>query len=145
MIIDIAHFTPLQSFVGGLIIGGAAWLLIVFCGRIAGISGILGGLLSTTTTDKRWRLAFLLGLVASPWVYGLFATLPPARIAAGWPLLIVAGLLVGIGTRYGAGCTSGHGVCGLARLSTRSAVATLIFTGVAFFTVWLLGDWLDYR
>lgn len=145
MVLDLAHFTPLQSFLGGVIIGAAVWLLILFCGRVAGISGILGGLISPATADKRWRLAFLLGMVASPWVYGLFASLPETRITAAWPLLVAAGLLVGIGTRYGAGCTSGHGVCGLARLSARSVVATITFTAVAFLTVWLLGFWLDYR
>ncbi|MEB5922676.1 YeeE/YedE family protein [Franconibacter daqui] len=140
MTLDLTHFTPLQSFFGGMLIGAAAWLLILFCGRVAGISGILGGLLSTAASDKRWRVAFLLGLAASPWLYRLFTTLPETRIDAGWPLIILAGLLVGVGTRYGAGCTSGHGVCGLSRLSPRSLVATLAFTAVAFLTVWLLGS-----
>ncbi|WP_338463637.1 YeeE/YedE family protein [Franconibacter daqui] len=140
MTLDLTHFTPLQSFFGGMLIGAAAWLLILFCGRVAGISGILGGLLSTAAPDKRWRVAFLLGLAGSPWLYRLFTTLPETRIDAGWPLIILAGLLVGVGTRYGAGCTSGHGVCGLSRLSPRSLVATLAFTAVAFLTVWLLGS-----
>lgn len=141
MMIDMANFTPIQSFIGGMLIGAAAWVLIVFCGRVAGISGILGGLLTRGTSDKNWRLAFLAGLVLSPLLYRLFSPLPASDIAASWPVIIIAGLLVGIGTRYGAGCTSGHGVCGLSRLSLRSLVATLIFMAVAFITVWLMGFW----
>ncbi|WP_410012188.1 YeeE/YedE family protein [Sodalis sp. RH24] len=139
MIIDMQHFTPGQSFAGGLLIGGAAWVLILFCGRIAGISGILGGLLSLKTADRAWRLAFLLGMVASPLVYKQFSPLPESTVDASWPLLIIAGLLVGIGTRYGSGCTSGHGVCGLSRLSPRSLAATVTFMCVAAVTVWLRG------
>lgn len=142
MLIDTASFTPLQSFTGGLIIGAAAWWLIVFCGRIAGVSGILGGLLSLNVPDKGWRLAFITGLVASPWVYRIFSPLPHIEIAASWPLLIMAGLLVGTGARYGSGCTSGHGVCGLSRLSRRSLAATVTFMLTAFITVWLTGYWL---
>nr|WP_221192354.1 YeeE/YedE family protein [Atlantibacter sp. RC6] len=139
--IDMANFTPLASFIGGLLIGGAAWVLIVFCGRIAGISGILGGLLNRKTPDKGWRLAFLAGIVLAPWLYRLVAPLPPITVATPWWLLIIAGLLVGIGTRYASGCTSGHGVCGLSRLSRRSLAATATFMGVAFVTVWLTGFW----
>ncbi|MGL4734677.1 MAG: YeeE/YedE family protein [Enterovibrio sp.] len=128
-----------MSFVGGLLIGGAAWILILFCGRIAGISGIIGGLLAAGATDRAWRLAFLLGIVISPLLYGLVYRLPTIEITASWPTLVIAGLLVGIGTRYGSGCTSGHGVCGLSRLSPRSLVATLTFMAVAFITVWLMG------
>ncbi|AUH01998.1 YeeE/YedE family protein [Pectobacteriaceae bacterium CE70] len=140
MTINIEQFTPLMSFLGGMLIGLAAWILILFCGRIAGISGILGGLLSPKTTDRTWRLAFLIGIIASPVLYSLVAPLPASKIDAPWPVLITAGLLVGIGTRYGSGCTSGHGVCGLSRLSLRSLVATLTFMLVAFITVWLMGS-----
>jgi len=139
--IDMANFTPLASFIGGLLIGGAAWVLIVFCGRIAGISGILGGVLNLKTPDKGWRLAFLAGILLAPWLYRLVAPLPPITVATPWWLLILAGLLVGIGTRYASGCTSGHGVCGLSRLSRRSLAATATFMGVAFVTVWLTGLW----
>lgn len=141
MMIDWAHFTPLQSFMGGLVIGAAAWMLILFCGRIAGISGIIGGVLSRASKDKGWRVAFLVGMVLSPLLYRLVAPLPESHIAASWPMLVVAGLLVGVGTRYGSGCTSGHGVCGLSRLSLRSLVATLTFMAAAFVTVWLVGLW----
>ena len=141
MMIDWTHFTPLASAVGGLVIGAAAAMLILFCGRVAGISGILGGVLSRTNKDKGWRVAFLLGMILSPLLWRLVAPLPAVTIAASWPMLIVAGLLVGVGTRYGSGCTSGHGVCGLSRLSLRSLVATLVFMAAAFITVWLVGFW----
>ena len=120
-------------------IGCAAWILILFCGRIAGISGIIGGVLSAGSPDRGWRLVFLIGITVSPLLYGLVHTLPVIEVSTSWPVLIIAGLLVGIGTRYGSGCTSGHGVCGLSRLSPRSLVATLTFMGVAFITVWLMG------
>lgn len=141
MMIDWTHFTPLASVIGGLVIGAAAAMLILFCGRVAGISGILGGVLSRTNKDKGWRVAFLLGMILSPLLWRLVAPLPAVTIAASWPMLIVAGLLVGVGTRYGSGCTSGHGVCGLSRLSLRSMVATLVFMAAAFITVWLVGFW----
>lgn len=139
MTIDIAHFTPLQSFFGGLLIGAAVWVLLLFCGRVAGISGILGGVLTRATKDKGWRLAFLIGMVLAPLLYRLATPLPEIEIAASWPRLIVAGLLVGIGTRYASGCTSGHGVCGLARLSRRSLAATATFIVTAMITVWMMG------
>ncbi|NKI74497.1 YeeE/YedE family protein [Dickeya sp. CFBP 2040] len=140
MRVDMEAFTPLMSLTGGLVIGLAVVMLAVFSGRIAGISGILGGLLSRTSTDKAWRLAFVLGMLAAFWVYQLAAPLPDSTISTPMPLLVVSGLLVGIGTRYGSGCTSGHGVCGLSRFSLRSLVATLTFMGAAFFTVWALGE-----
>jgi len=133
--IDWLHFTPGPSFSGGLLIGLAATILILFVGRIAGISGILGGLLRPRRGEIGWRTAFLAGLVVAPIAWRAIATLPEIRIDAGWPVLIVAGLLVGIGTRYGAGCTSGHGICGLSRLSPRSAVAVGCFMAAGFTTV----------
>jgi uncharacterized membrane protein YedE/YeeE len=136
--IDLTHFTPLAAMVGGALIGLSAALLILFSGRIAGISGILGGLLAWPSGDTAWRVAFLLGLVAAPLVYALFAPLPTVRIEAGTTALIVAGLLVGIGTRYGSGCTSGHGVCGLARRSPRSLAATAAFMSAGFVTVFVI-------
>ena len=139
MTINLVQFTPFLSFFGGILIGSAAWILILFCGRIAGISGIIGGVLSAGSPDRGWRLVFLIGITVSPLLYGLVHTLPVIEVSTSWPVLIIAGLLVGIGTRYGSGCTSGHGVCGLSRLSPRSLVATLTFMGVAFITVWLMG------
>jgi len=141
MMIDWTHFTPLESAIGGVVIGAAASMLILFCGRVAGISGILGGVLSRANNDKGWRIAFLLGMVLSPVLWRLVAPLPAVSISASWPMLVVAGLLVGVGTRYGSGCTSGHGVCGLSRLSVRSLIATLTFMAAAFITVWLVGFW----
>lgn len=135
MTLDWAAFTPLQALTGGLLIGLAASLLVLLGGRIAGISGILGGLLRRVPGERAWRAAFLGGLLVSPWVYGALLGPMATRIDAGWPTLIAAGLLVGIGTRYGAGCTSGHGVCGLSRLSWRSAVATATFMAAGFATV----------
>lgn len=138
MTIDWSAFIPLASLAGGMFIGVAAALLVLLNGRIAGISGVLGGLLRPVRGDVGWRIAFLLGLVAAPAVYALFAAVPAPRIEAGWVALTVAGLLVGVGTRYGAGCTSGHGVCGLSRLSPRSLVATVAFMGAGFVTVFVL-------
>jgi uncharacterized membrane protein YedE/YeeE len=138
MMIDWAHFTPWASLAGGALIGLAAALFVLVNGRIAGISGILGGLLRWPKGDIAWRIAFLLGLIAAPLVYGLYAPLPAVRVDADSATLIVAGLLVGVGTRYGAGCTSGHGVCGLSRLSPRSLVATAAFMAAGFVTVFIV-------
>ncbi len=132
------QFTPFTALAGGALIGLAATALILFNGRIAGISGIVGGLLRPTRGDTTWRLAFVAGLVLAPLLWSLFARLPDIRIEAGTPLLIVAGLLVGLSTRYGAGCTSGHGVCGLSRLSPRSLVATACFMATGFATVFVV-------
>ena len=137
MSIDLAHFTPLPALTGGLLIGFAVALLVLGNGRIAGISGILGGLLDTASSDRAWRAAFVLGLFAAPWIFKLFTALPPVTIAASPPVLVVAGLLVGIGTRSASGCTSGHGVCGLSRGSVRSLAATATFMAVGFFTVFV--------
>lgn len=138
MAIDWTHFTPWPALAGGVSIGLAAAAFVLLNGRIAGISGILGGLLRPARGDVAWRVAFLAGLAGAPLAYGLFAALPDARIDAGFPALAAAGLLVGLGTRYGAGCTSGHGVCGLSRLSPRSLVATLSFMAAGFVTVYAI-------
>jgi uncharacterized membrane protein YedE/YeeE len=138
MAIDWLHFTPWTALAGGLLIGLAAAAFVLLNGRIAGISGILGGLLRPAQGDIAWRAAFLAGLVGAPLVYARFAPLPEVRIDAGNGALIAAGLLVGIGTRYGSGCTSGHGVCGLSRLSPRSLVATASFMLAGFATVFVL-------
>ncbi|MGP2412401.1 YeeE/YedE family protein [Yersinia sp. 2553 StPb PI] len=138
MTIDWINFTPYSALAGGAVLGVAVTFLLLATGRIAGISGILGGLLSPKAGDRGWRMAFIIGLVISPLVYSLFTVLPVIQIDAALPTLILAGLLVGIGTRYGAGCTSGHGVCGLARFSPRSLVATLSFMFTGFITVGLV-------
>jgi len=141
MVIDWVHFTPWASLGGGLVLGLAAALFVLLNGRILGISGILGGLLLPRLGDIGWRISFLLGMAAAPTV---FAWLTPAdflaapRIEAGYALIVAAGLLVGLGTRYGSGCTSGHGVCGLSRLSPRSLVATLTFMGAGFAIVFVV-------
>ena len=138
MSIDWIHFTPWTALAGGLLIGLAASGFVLLNGRIAGISGILGGLFRPAPGDVAWRVAFLAGLVGAPLVYALFSALPETRIEAGDGALVAAGLLVGLGTRYGAGCTSGHGVCGLSRLSPRSLVATASFMAAGFATVFVL-------
>ena len=138
MTIDWAGFTPLAAAVGGVLIGIAAALLVLLQGRIAGISGIVGGLLERRAAgDTVWRIAFVAGLLLAPLLYRLLAELPASRVEAGWGTLVVAGLLVGFGTRLGSGCTSGHGVCGLSRLSPRSLAATLAFMGAGFATVFV--------
>ncbi len=141
MTIDWMHFTPWASLTGGLMLGVASAMFILLNGRILGISGILGGLMPPKVGDTWWRVAFLLGMFAAPTVF--HAVMPvewvtAPRIEAGELSVIGAGLLVGIGTRYASGCTSGHGVCGLSRLSPRSLVATLSFMGAGFLTVYVL-------
>ena len=139
MMIDWTHFTPIAALVGGLLIGLSATLLILCNGRIAGISGIIGGRLQRPNlSEASRRIAFVLGLVLAPTLYGLFAVLPASQIDASWLVLVVAGLLVGYGTRLGTGCTSGHGVCGLSRLAPRSLVATLTFMAAGFITVYVV-------
>lgn len=135
----LEQFTPLPAALGGLLIGAAAALLIVANGRVAGISGILGGLPEARAGDRTWRVAFLLGLLAAP-LLALGAGLVPGNSAspATMPVLIAAGLLVGYGTRLGNGCTSGHGVCGVARLSPRSLAATGTFMAAGALTVFLV-------
>jgi uncharacterized membrane protein YedE/YeeE len=128
----------LASLAGGLLIGLAAVLFVLLNGRIAGISGILGGLLSLPKSDSAWRFAFLAGLAAAPVVFSFFHPLPEVRVDAGTGTLVLAGLLVGVGTRYGAGRTSGHGVCGISRRSPRSLAATAVFMAAGFATVFLI-------
>jgi len=141
MTIDWMYFTPWASLVGGLMLGVGSAMFILLNGRILGISGIMGGLMPPKVGDTWWRVAFLLGLFAAPTVF--HAVMPvewvtAPRIDAGVLSVIGAGLLVGIGTRYAGGCTSGHGVCGLSRLSPRSLVATLSFMGAGFLIVYVL-------
>ena len=143
MTINWTAFTPWSALAGGMLIGLAAVMFALLNGRIAGISGVLGGLLKPVRGDIAWRAAFILGIVGAPLVYGLFSALPFIQIDADYGLLIAAGLLVGVGTRYGSGCTSGHGVCGLARLSPRSLVATLSFMSAGFATVFVMRHLLD--
>jgi uncharacterized membrane protein YedE/YeeE len=138
MSIDWNSFAPWPALIGGLLIGVAVSLFVLINGRIAGISGILGGAMRPAKGDIGWRIAFVSGLIVAPLVYQLVAALPARQIDTGWAALIVAGLLVGIGTRYGSGCTSGHGICGLARLSFRSLIATLSFMGAGFVTVFVM-------
>lgn len=130
-------FTPWAALAGGLLIGLAAGMFVLLNGRIAGISSVLGGLLRPSRADAPWRIAFLAGLIGSPLLYAIFTRLPEPQIDAGYGALVVAGLLVGIGTRYGAGCTSGHGVCGISRFSLRSIVATLVFMASGFATAYV--------
>ena len=141
MTIDWTHFTPWLSLGGGILLGLASAAFILVNGRILGISGILGGLLVPRLGDIGWRIAFLLGIAAAPFVSALLLPsgyMEAPRIEAGFVAIAIAGLLVGFGTRYGSGCTSGHGVCGLSRLSPRSLVSTLTFMGLGFLVVYLL-------
>ena len=137
MTVDWNAFTPWSSLAGGALIGLAAAMLVLLNGRIAGISGVLGGLLKPVSGDISWRVAFVAGLLSAPLLYLLVGKLPHPQIDAGYAALVVAGLLVGVGTRYGSGCTSGHGVCGLSRLSGRSLAATAAFMGAGFITVFV--------
>jgi len=138
MRIDWLHFTPWASFTGGILIGLATALLLLANGRVAGVSGILGGLLRPARGDVAWRIAFVLGLFVAPIVWLAMRAMPPAQIDHSPALLAIGGLLVGIGTRFGSGCTSGHGVCGIARLSPRSLLATACFMAAGFVTVFVV-------
>jgi uncharacterized membrane protein YedE/YeeE len=138
MRIDWLHFTPWASLAGGILTGLATALLLLANGRVAGISGIVGGLLRPARGDIGWRIAFVLGLLAAPLVWLALQAMPPAQIDHSPALLAGAGLLVGLGTRFGNGCTSGHGVCGIARLSPRSLVATACFMLAGFLTVYVV-------
>jgi uncharacterized protein len=132
----MANFTPVSAAIGGVLIGLSAVLLMLSTGRIAGISGIFSGLLNMRGEDKGWRVAFIAGLILAPVIAGLIGhAMAPPKLPANWAVIIAAGLLVGFGTRLGAGCTSGHGICGIGRLSPRSIVATIVFMVVAIITV----------
>lgn len=135
----MANFTPVPALIGGALIGLSAVLLMMFNGRIAGISGVFSGSLFADGTERTWRLAFLLGLIAGPVAYQIiFRATPPFELTAGWPLIIIGGLLVGFGTRLGSGCTSGHGVCGLSRLSPRAFAAVGMFMAAGMLTATLV-------
>ena len=138
MTIDWLHFTPWPALAGGALIGLAAALFMLFNGRIAGISGLLGSLLVRGGEGRGEKALFLLGVLLAPLLWQVFAALPAIEFQGGWLSLLLAGLLVGVGTRYGAGCTSGHGVCGISRLSPRSLVATLAFMASGFASVYVL-------
>lgn len=133
-----AHFSPWTSLAGGLMIGVAVSILILFNGRIAGISGIVGSLFKPAKNEMAWRWAFILGLIIAPTIYGLLTVMPEVEVSASYWQLILAGLLVGIGTRYASGCTSGHGICGIARLSRRSITATLLFMASGMAVVYVM-------
>lgn len=137
MTIDWTHFTPWLSLLGGVLIGIATATLLLVNAKIAGISGILGGLLRLPKGETLWRVLFLLGMIITPVIYSLIAPIPSIEIEADWLTIIIAGALVGIGTRMSGGCTSGHGVCGISRLSIRSIIATLLFMGAGFITVYV--------
>jgi uncharacterized membrane protein YedE/YeeE len=138
MTIDWLNFTPWTALAGGALIGLAASLFVLANGRIAGISGLLGSVLEAGSDGRGEKALFLAGLLVAPLVWGLFAALPLIEFQSGALGLVCAGLLVGIGTRYGSGCTSGHGVCGVARMSPRSLVATGAFMTSGFATVFVI-------
>ena len=138
MTIDWASFTPASALIGGMLIGIGTAMLALLNGRIAGISGIVGTLIRPAPGEISWRVAFVAGLVIAPVAYTVFSRLPGVTIDAGYTELIAAGLLVGVGTRYAGGCTSGHGVCGLSRLSLRSLFATLAFMAAGFLMVFVV-------
>ena len=138
MRIDWTHFTPWTSLAGGVTLGFAAALLLLLVGRTLGISGIVDGALTAHGHEFGWRATFLLGLLAAPTALRLFAAPTPPNIETPWTQLTIAGILVGFGTRLGSGCTSGHGICGLSRLSPRSLVATLTFMFAGFVTVYVV-------
>jgi uncharacterized membrane protein YedE/YeeE len=143
MQIDWLAFTPFPALLGGIMLGIAATLYILLHGRILGISGIISGLLSPKSGDVNWRLTLVLGIVSAPfWAALLFDIHAKSVIDADWPAIVIAGMLVGFGANYGSGCTSGHGICGLSRLSPRSLVATLTFMGAGFLMVFVLRNML---
>jgi len=139
MEIDWLSFTPIPSLLGGVILGVAAALYVLLHGRILGISGIVSGLLHPKLADSAWRLTLVLGLISSPFLAALFFGITPVIVIdTSWLGIVIAGLLVGFGAQYGSGCTSGHGICGLSRLSPRSLVATLAFMGAGFVMVFVV-------
>ena len=132
----MANFTPVSAAIGGALIGLSAVLLMLLTGKIAGISGIFAGLLNVRSDDRAWRIAFIAGLILVPVIAGSIGYgMTPPRLPASWAVIAVAGLLVGLGTRLGGGCTSGHGICGIGRLSLRSIAATIVFMVTAVITV----------
>ena len=132
----MANFTPLAAAVGGALIGLSSVLLMLLTGRVAGISGIFGGLLNPRSGEIGWRIAFFVGLILAPLLAGLIGHgMQPPQMPASWAVIVAAGLLVGFGTRLAGGCTSGHGICGISRMSARSIAATVIFMAVAIATV----------
>ena len=138
MQIDWDHFTPWSALSGGALIGAASAMMILGIGRIAGISGIIGGLMPPRTNDALWRIAFIVGLISAPAALSLWRPPIPPTFSTSWGVLALAGALVGFGSRLGSGCTSGHGVCGLSRLSPRSLAATATFMTVGFATVFVV-------
>lgn len=139
MQIDWLAFSPFPALLGGIMLGIAVTLYILLHGRILGISGIISGLLSPKPGDVNWRLILILGIVSAPlWAAFLFGIHTKSVIDADWPTIVIAGLLVGFGANYGSGCTSGHGICGLSRLSPRSLVATSTFMGAGFLIVFVI-------
>lgn len=139
MTIDWTSFTPGPALAGGVLLGIAASLYVLFNGRILGISGIVGGLLQVKKSDWIWRLSFILGLLTAPlWAKYVFQISTHTVIEANYITLLIAGLLVGFGARYGSGCTSGHGICGLSRLSPRSLIATISFMSCGFLIVYVM-------
>jgi hypothetical protein len=139
MQIDWFSFTPIPALLGGMILGSAAALYVFLHGRILGISGIVSGLIHPQQGDRSWRIVLILGLLTAPLLAALFFGIRPiVQVDADWFAVVLAGLLVGFGSQYGSGCTSGHGICGLSRLSPRSLVATLSFMGAGFLTVYVL-------
>jgi uncharacterized protein len=132
----MANFTPVSAAIGGVLIGLSAVLLMLFTGRIAGISGIFDGLINPQTSHRAWRAAFLAGLIAAPVTAMLVGyNVPMPQLPGSFITIVVGGLLVGFGARLGSGCTSGHGICGIARLSPRSIAATSVFTVAAIIVV----------
>lgn len=138
MLFDWNNFTPWSALAGGALIGLGSAIFVLFNGRIAGICGIAAGLIKPQKKDIAWRVAFIAGLIAAPAIWTLFMPLPTIKIEASSGLLAIAGLVVGISTRYGSGCTSGHAVCGISRLSPRSFIATLAFMSTGFLTVYVM-------
>jgi uncharacterized membrane protein YedE/YeeE len=139
MQIDWLSFTPIPALLGGMILGIAAALYVLLHGRILGISGIVSGLIHPKVGDRSWRIVLILGLLTAPLLAALFFGIRPVvEVEADWLAVVLAGLLVGFGSQYGSGCTSGHGICGLSRLSPRSLIATLSFMGAGFLTVYVL-------
>ncbi|MFO1258902.1 MAG: YeeE/YedE family protein [Gammaproteobacteria bacterium] len=136
--IDYAHFNPIESFLGGILIGIAVSMLLIINGRIAGVSGIIAGLLGRPTHETVWRALFILGLLLASFLYDSVYLLPEIKITSNTFILVISGLLVGIGTRLGSGCTSGHGICGLSRFSIRSVVATFLFMLAGIITVYVM-------